>query len=121
MYGAVDQCYFDEQYLRDKELLDLVGRIKCLPSEEANRRESEMNLCDLEVVMRSGKRKSTRVEYHRGHWRNPMADAEMETKFRSLAASMLPVARVDVLLEQLWKLEDLPEVGTLIRMTECNC
>ena len=121
MYGAVDQCYFGEQYLRDKELLDLVGRIKCLPSEEANRRESEMNLCDLEVVMRSGKRKSTRVEYHRGHWRNPMSDAEMETKFRSLAASMLPVARVDVLLEQLWKLEDLPEVGTLIRMTECNC
>lgn len=121
MYGSVDACYFDEQYLNDKELLDLAGRIKCLPSDEANRREPEMNLCDLEVVVRSGKPISARAEYHRGHWRNPMTDAEMETKLRSLAAGMLPAARVDVLIEQLWKLEDLPEVSTLIRMMECSC
>jgi hypothetical protein len=30
---------------------------------------------------------------------------------------MLPAARVDALLEQLWKLEDLPEVRTLLEMT----
>jgi hypothetical protein len=34
---------------------------------------------------------------------------------------MLPAARVDVLLDQLWKLEDLRDIGTLIRMMECNC
>ena len=115
-YGTVDQSYFGEQYLRDKDLLDLVGRVKCSVSEEANRR-SEINLCDLDLIMRSGEHKSIRVEYHRGHWRNPMSDAEIEKKFRSLVADMLPAARVDALLEQLWKLEDLPEVRTLLEMT----
>ena len=92
-----------------------MSRIKCSVSEEADRRDSEINLCELDVVMRSGERKSVRVEYHRGHWRNPMSDAEIETKFRSLVADMLPAPRVDALLKQLWKLEELPEVGTLIQ------
>ena len=116
-YGTVDHSYFGERYLRDPEMLDLVGRIKCSVSEEANRREREMKLCELDVVLRSGERKSVRVEYWRGHWRNPMSDAEIEQKFRLLAADMLPVARADALLRQLWQLEALPEVGTLIQMT----
>jgi 2-methylcitrate dehydratase len=118
MYGTVEQRHFDERYLRDKELLELAGRIKCSASEEASRRESEINLCDLDVTMRSGERKSFRAEYHHGHWRNPMSEAEIEKKFRSLGADMLPAARLDALIKQLWKLEDLPEVGTLIQMTE---
>ena len=117
MYGTIDQSYFDERYLHNQELLELVGRIKCDVSEEANRREREMKLCELDVVLRSGERKSVRVEYWRGHWRNPMSDAEIEQKFRLLAADMLPVARADALLRQLWQLEALPEVGTLIQMT----
>ena len=117
-YGTVNYHHFDDRYLRDEELLDLVSRIKCSASEEANRREAEMNLCELEVTMRSGARKSVRNEYHRGHWRNPMSDAEIEEKFRALTADLLPQARVDALVGQLWKLEDLPDVGALIEMTK---
>ncbi len=116
-YGTIDHRYFEEQYLRNEELLKLISRIKCSASEEADSRDSEINLCDLEVVLRSGERKSVRVEFHRGHWRNPMSEAEIETKFRSLVADMLPSARVDALLKQLWKLEELSEVGTLIQST----
>jgi 2-methylcitrate dehydratase len=118
LYGTIDLKYFDERYLNDEELLGIISRIKCSASEEANRRSTEMNLCELDVVTRSGECKSIRVEYHRGHWRNPMSDAEMETKFRSLVAGMLPKARVDALVEQLWKLEDLREVAKLIQMTK---
>ncbi|MGZ5115965.1 MAG: MmgE/PrpD family protein [Burkholderiales bacterium] len=118
LYGTIDLKYFDERYLNDEELLGIISRIKCSASEEANRRSTEMNLCELDVVTRSGERKSIRVEYHRGHWRNPMSDAEMETKFRSLVAGMLSKARVDALVEQLWKLEDLREVAKLIQMTK---
>jgi 2-methylcitrate dehydratase len=76
-----------------------------------------MNLCELDLVMASGERKSVRVEYHRGHWLNPMSDAEMEAKFRGLAGAMLPAERLDALLAQLWSLEKLPEIGKLIGMT----
>jgi len=73
-----------------------------LPSDEADRVELEINLCDFELVLKSGQRRNLRVEYHRGHWKNPMTDAEVEEKFRALAHRQLPAARTDDLLRQLW-------------------
>jgi 2-methylcitrate dehydratase len=117
MYGKVETEFYDDPYLHDQRLLDLVSRVKCIPSDEADRMEKEFNLCDLEIVLRSGERKKVRVAYHRGHWKNPMTDAEMEEKFRSLALRQLPASQTDHLLRQLWALETLPQVGALIAMT----
>ncbi len=89
MYGRVEHQHFEPEYFQNAKLLELVSRIECFPSEEANRRESEMNLCELELLLQSGERRSARVEYHRGHWRNPMSDDELEEKFRSQAAAIL--------------------------------
>ena len=47
-----------------------------------------------------------------------MSDAEMETKFRSLVADMLPKARADALIGQLWNLEALRDAGKLLEMTK---
>jgi 2-methylcitrate dehydratase PrpD len=66
MYGAIEEQHYEDPYLHDKRLLDLVDRVRCLPSDEADRVEKEMNVCDLEVVLKSGPRKNVRVEYHRG-------------------------------------------------------
>jgi 2-methylcitrate dehydratase len=117
IYGTVEEQHYEDPYLHDPRLLDLVGRVRCLPSDEADRVELEINLCDLEVVLKSGRRENVRVEYHRGHWKNPMTDAEVEEKFRSLARRQLPAAQTDELLRQLWALESLPQAGTLIATT----
>ena len=116
-YGKVSPEYYEDPYLHDQRLLDLVSRVKCIPSEEADRNEKEFNLCDLEILLNSGERKRVRVEYHRGHWKNPMTDTEMEEKFRSMAREQLSTDRVDNLLDQLWRLERLPQVGALIAAT----
>ena len=117
MYGTVEEQHYEDPYLHDQRLLDLVGRVRCLPSDEADRVQKDMNLCDLEIVLKSGRRKSFRVEYHRGHWKNPMTDVEVEEKFRSLARRQLAAAQTDDLLRQLWTLESLPQAGALIAMT----
>jgi 2-methylcitrate dehydratase len=116
-YGNIAGEYYEDPYLHDKALLDLVGRVKVLPSEEADRTEREFNLCELEVVLKSGARKSFRVEYHRGHFKNPMTDAEMEEKFRSMAQKQLPTERVDNLLRILWNIENEPQLSKLIAAT----
>jgi 2-methylcitrate dehydratase len=103
--------------LHDARLLDLVARIKVVPSEEADRTEKEFNLCELEIVLKSGARRTVRVEYHRGHFRNPMTDAEMEEKFRLLVAKHLPAERVDRLLHILRNIENEPTLGNLIAAT----
>jgi 2-methylcitrate dehydratase len=117
MYGKVGPEHYEDVYLHDRALLDLVSRVKCIPSEEADRNEKEFNLCDLEIVLKSGERKRVRVEYHRGHWKNPMTDAEMEEKFRSMARKQLSAARVDNLAGLLWSLESLPRVDALLAAT----
>ena len=117
MYGRVDPEYYEDKYLHDPRLLELVSRVKCMPSDEADRRENEFNLCELEIVLKSGERKTVRVEYHRGHFKNPMTDAEMEEKFRSMAQKHLAADRVDNLSHQLWALESAPKVGELIAAT----
>src|SRR6202166_2320689 len=114
MYGKIEAGDYEDHYMHDPCLLDLVTRVKCLPSEEADRTEQEFNLCELEVVLKSGARKTVRVEYHRGHFKNPMTDAEMEDKFRLMAQKHLGADRIDNLLRLLWGIDDVPQVSTLI-------
>jgi 2-methylcitrate dehydratase len=116
-YGNIAPEYYEDPYLHDPRLLDLVSRIKVRPSEEADRMEKEFNLCEMEVVLKSGARKTTRVEYHRGHFKNPMTDAEMEEKFRLMAQKRLAPDRIDNLLRLLQNIENEPLAGNLIAAT----
>ena len=116
MYGTIDEHYYDDEFLHNQRLLDLVGRVKVVKSDEADRLQREGNLCELELVLKSGARKTVRVEYHRGHFKNPMTDAEIDEKFRSLARRQLSAQKADALLRQLWALDKMPKAGALLEM-----
>ena len=85
-------------------------------SEEANRRAPEAMLSRVEVVTTSGVRHTAEVAYHRGHFKNPMRDQEVEDKFRALAYGLLTPEQAATLLDRLWHLEQVPEIGDVIRM-----
>jgi len=56
------------------------------------------------------------VAYHRGHFKNPMTVPEVEAKFRALAHDVLAPAQTDALLERMWHLEQVEDIGEVIRM-----
>jgi 2-methylcitrate dehydratase len=116
-YGNVDQGHFDDRYIFDEGLLDLTGRVKVERSEEADRRVPEAMLCYLDVTTKSGQTFSAEVPYHKGHYLNPMTDAEVEAKFRSLAKDLLSPGQTDELLAKLWKLEEVEDIGEVLRLT----
>src|SRR5262249_16221922 len=87
-YGQVERKRFDADYRRDPRLLEWVRGVKVSVSEEANRRAPEAMLSVVEVVTGSGTRVIATVPYHRGHWKNPMTDGEIEAKFRGLAREL---------------------------------
>ena len=119
MYGSVEECHFGEEYLHNHQLLDLVQRVKVYVSEEANRRAPEAMLSTVQVVTSSGDRySSSPVPYHRGHWRNPMTEGEVEGKFRSLARNVLGAKPTDALLERLWNLEQVEDIGDVIKLVK---
>ncbi|MSQ05967.1 MAG: MmgE/PrpD family protein [Dehalococcoidia bacterium] len=113
-YGTLTQHHFDDEYIHDRELLDLVQRVKVEVSEEANRRAPEAMLCDVEVVTRAGRRYTSEVAYHKGHHKNPLTDAEVEDKFRSLAKDLLTPAQTEALLQRLWHLDEVTDVRELM-------
>ena len=118
LYGGVESRHFDDEFLFNENLLDLVGKVNVSVSEEANRRVPEAMLCDLEVVTSSGQRHSAQVAYHKGHYRNPLSDGEVEDKFRSLASEHLGPDRVDALLAHLWHIDEAPDLGELFSLLQ---
>jgi 2-methylcitrate dehydratase len=117
-YGTVERQHFDERYLHDPALLELAQRVKVEHSEAAERRAPEAMLCELALATRSGQTFRAEVAYHRGHYKNPMTDGEVENKFRSLCADSLPAERTNELLERLWHLDAATDVGGIIRLTQ---
>lgn len=116
-YGSVHQDHFDERYYRDSQLLDLTSRVQVEASAEANRRAPEAMLCELEIATRDGQSYTATVPYHKGHYKNPMTDAEVEAKFRSLAEPVIPAAQTNALLQKLWQLEEVADIREVIGLT----
>ncbi len=120
MYGDVTADHFDDTYLHNPALLELVQKVHVHVSEAANRRAPEALLSLVEVTTTSGERHRAEVPYHRGHWKNPMTDAEVEAKFRALAAGVLALEQTDHLLDRLWHLEQVEDIGDVIRLVRIS-
>jgi 2-methylcitrate dehydratase PrpD len=56
------------------------------------------------------------VDVPRGRPGNPMTDGELGAKFRSLAEPVLGAAPASDVLERLWDLRTMPDVGPLARL-----
>jgi 2-methylcitrate dehydratase len=69
------------------------------------------------VTTTSGAHYRAEVPYHRGHWKNPMTDTEVEAKFRGLAADLLTSSQTNTLLDRLWHLEQVEDIGEVLRLT----
>jgi 2-methylcitrate dehydratase len=118
MFGTVEPRHFGPEYWQDPRLMDLVQKVKVSVSEEANRRAPEAMLSTVEVMTLGGQRHAAEVAYHRGHYKNPMSDQEIETKFRALAQDWLTSRQIDTLLDRLWNLEQVADIGEVIRMVQ---
>ena len=118
LYGGVESRHFDDEFIFDELLLGLVGKVNVSVSEEANRRVPEAMLCNLEVVTTSGQRYASQVAYHKGHYKNPLTDAEVEDKFRSLATEHLSPERTDEVLAHLWHIDEAADLGELFRLLQ---
>ena len=117
LHGGVEEQHFGERYLRDPKIRALARCVKVQATEEADRRMPAAMLCRMEIVTSAGLTFEAVVEYHRGHWKNPMSDGEVEGKFRKLSAEVLKPAQGERLLEALWRLEELPDAGEIVRLT----
>ncbi len=75
------------------------------------------NGCEVRITMDDGRQYRGRVEYARGEPENMMSAAEFEGKFRKLTGDLLPEEGVVALIDACAHLEELEDVGQLLRLT----
>jgi 2-methylcitrate dehydratase len=116
--GDVTLAQFDDKRLSDPALLHLVARVKVHRNKELSRRYPDGIPNRVVVTLADGRTVTREVEFPRGHARNPMTDAEVEHKFRTLAEPRYGKERVERILAACWQLEKTLAAGDLIRLFE---
>ncbi len=116
--GELTERQFTAERLADPVLSALVQRVKVERHEELSARYPEATGNIVTVRLRGGRALSERVDYPRGHARNPLTDAEVETKFHALADPRLGRKRADAVLEWLWRLGEARDAAALMPLVE---
>ncbi len=117
IHGDVQEEHFDDAHVFNPAIRALTRKIKCTASAEADKHMPGAMRCYFKLITQSGQAFSTVVDHHKGHWKNPMDDADIEKKFRTLAKKVLPDAKTDVLLARLWQLDDVGDAGEILGLT----
>ncbi|WP_173931187.1 MmgE/PrpD family protein [Chelativorans sp. Marseille-P2723] len=106
----VDQ-YTDDK-LHDPKIVDLANRIEVVvdPKLDAGG-PHEMRAVHAVVTMKDGRTFEQDVTYRSGHWRNPLSDETMMSKFRDLAGRVLTDAAVDEIAATVQGLDNVTEPG----------
>ncbi len=109
---------FSEARIADPDLIDLVQKVKVHRSAELNKGYPAGIPNLVEVKLRSGTIVGKQVDFPRGHDRNPMTDREVEQKFEALCEPLFPKQQVRAILDALWDLEEMEDVGRIVSMFE---
>ncbi len=112
--GEVGHEQFADARIADPNVLDLVSRVEI-------RREDALTSCYPEftpnrvtVVAADGRRATHQVDYPKGHAGNPLSDEELLRKFYRQSETQVDHQRLDVLVDRIWHLDELDDVGKLL-------
>jgi len=88
-------------------------REKVVATADAAIREDE---ADVIIELGDGRSLHHHVDYVVGSTRRPMSDADIETKFRGLAAPVLPAAAIEQLIAACWTITQADDAAVLARL-----
>jgi len=112
--GTVSLRSFDKKRLVDPSLRDLMQKVRVIEQPEFIGRYPEAMPTRVTVRTTAGKHYVRQVDYPLGHPRHPMSDREVENKFRSLATGKLGRVQIDQVIDLVWRLETVKEIGALM-------
>ena len=117
--GGLGMRHFTDEGLRRGDVLDLAGRVVPYVDEEIDRDWARyVTPARVTIRFKDGSTTEARVDYPKGHPRNPMTKAEFALKTRdcaTFAAKPMAADTADRLIATVGRLDALPDVSELIR------
>jgi 2-methylcitrate dehydratase len=112
--GTVTMRSFEKKRLQDPRLHALMQRVRVVEQPEFVGRYPQAMPTRITVRTATGKEYVNQVDVPLGHPRNAMPDRDVEDKFRRLATGILERARAGKVIDLVWKLDALDDVGALM-------
>ena len=107
---------FEPSRFRDPKLIEFVQKVKVYRDERLSSLYPNSIANRVTIVIQSGEEITAEVIDPRGHPNNPMTDAEVEQKFRTMTSGLLPGNRCDEALARLWKLEEMADASDVVKL-----
>jgi 2-methylcitrate dehydratase len=114
--GTVTEASFSARRIRDARISALIERTTIREDPAYTRLHPHEWPCRIELSLRGGEKRTAQARYFKGHAMRPLSDAEVELKFRELAEPLLGLRGADSVLATAWKLEQLADVGELLKL-----
>ena len=111
--GAITPATFAMSRIQDPALRALMRRLTVVEDPEFTRRYPAESCTRVEITTSGGRRLVAETSHPKGHFLNPLTDAEVEAKFRGLAERALSPGRCDETLAQIWALDNVPDLDAL--------
>jgi 2-methylcitrate dehydratase len=112
--GDVTLDQFEPRRFTDPSLLALVAKVQVHRDAALSARYPNGIPNRLTVTLNDGRRLVREVEFPRGHAHNPMTDAEVEQKFRTLVEPRYGPQKASQMLAVCWKLDELKSMKDLM-------
>jgi 2-methylcitrate dehydratase len=114
--GRVTLAQFDPKRFTEPALLELVAKVKVHRDKALSARYPRGIPNRITITQKDGRQFVREVEFPRGHSENPMTDAEVEAKFRTLVEPRYGKRTADGILATCWDLEKLRRAAELVQL-----
>jgi 2-methylcitrate dehydratase len=112
--GDVTLRSFDEERFTSPDVLDLLTKVKVHLDDALTLRYPRGIPNRIVVTLSDGRQFTTEVEFPRGHAGNPMTDAEVEAKFRTLVEPRYGKGNANAVLAKCWGFDAVTSVAELV-------
>ena len=110
--GKVTNASFADARLTDPVVAKLMRKVKVSEDRRLSAQYPEGSPGRVTIRMVSGEAHTAEIRYPKGHARSPMTDADVERKFREMAAVRLSERQCAAVLEAVRNLEQSNDVGS---------
>jgi 2-methylcitrate dehydratase len=114
--GKVDLSTFDEKRIADPKTHALMQKIRIVRDAELSAKYPDGIPNDIEIKTRDGRTVRDRIDYPTGHWKNPMSDDQVISKFAALAAPYLKSKRQEQIVDWVFKMDEKDNMRELLGM-----
>lgn len=110
---------YREEDLQDPRFAALASKVMIAVDPECDAERLRLNnrAAVVTVTTTGGQRVEKRVQFSKGHPRNPMTDDELTAKFLDCAEPLLGQLRAHRLADAVWDLESLAAASSLVKLT----